>query len=95
MNMMVRDRNTIFVGLTLEFRIKNSINKNINMSTNFSITGTMSSTVRRSISVSFNINNSIIIKNKNFQTCININTDMNVNDFRGIHLGIRVSLVFV
>ena len=64
MNMMFCDRNSICVGITPEFRIKNSISKNINMSINFSITGTMSGTVRRSISIYFNINNSIFLKIK-------------------------------
>ena len=37
----------------------------------------------------------LLLKIKIFRLVLNINTDMNINDFRGIHLGIRVSLVLV
>ena len=67
MNMIFCDRSSICIGITLEFRIKNSISKTINMSINFSITGTMSGTVRRSSSIYININNSIIIEGKIFR----------------------------
>ena len=65
--MMICDYNSICDGITLEFRIKNSISKTINMSINFSITGIMSGTVRRNISIYINLNNSIIIEGKIFR----------------------------
>ena len=72
MNMMSCDRNSICVGIALEFRIKNSISKIINMSINFSITGTMSGTVRRSICIYINLNNSIIIEGKIFRLALTL-----------------------
>ena len=69
---MFCDRNSICVGITLEFRIKNSISKTINMSIKFSVTGTMSGTVRRSISIYININNSIIIEGKIFRLALTL-----------------------
>ena len=72
MNMMFCDRNSICVGIALEFRIKNSISETINMSINFSITGTMSGTVRRSISIYIILNNSIIIEGKIFRLALTL-----------------------
>ena len=70
MHMMFCDRNSICVGITLEFRIKNSISKTINMSINFSITGTMNGTVRRSVSIYINLDSSIIIEGKIFRLAL-------------------------
>ena len=93
-NMMIRIRSTVCISITREFRTRTSTCMNNGMNFSSSITVTMRSSVRRSNSIQFNTNNSTMISTY-FQTCWNMNANLNINRCRDSNLSIRLSFALV